>query len=119
VVFALPLFSLQKREVHSFVKSTEAGDIRIGFAAVNELARRAAGGLRGVGRLQTRIQESSEGLVVWIQVRADAGIDLTALCEQIQQVVADDIRKATSLTVQAVHVQIAELAAPTAQSRKR
>lgn len=109
------LFSMQRREIHSFVKSTEVGDIRIGFSAVNELARRAAAQLRGVARLHSRVEESPEGLVVWIKVRAETGVDLTALCEQMQRAVTDAIRSATSLSVQAVHVQIAELAPLSAQ----
>ncbi|MCY0876355.1 MAG: alkaline shock response membrane anchor protein AmaP [Firmicutes bacterium] len=109
------LFPMQKREIHSFVKTTESGDIRIGFAAVNELARRAASQLKGVARLHSHVQERPEGLVVWIKVRADAGVDLTALSEQMQQAVSEAIRSATSLTVQAVHVQIAELAPATLQ----
>lgn len=108
-------FGLQKRAAHSFVKTTENGEVRIGFSAVNELSRRAAMQIRGVTRLSTNVQESAEGLVVWIKVRVESGVDLTALSDQMQQEVAQAIRSATSLAVHAVHVQISDLAPLTPQ----
>ncbi|MCY0901739.1 MAG: alkaline shock response membrane anchor protein AmaP [Firmicutes bacterium] len=114
IVFVVTLrfafLPLARREAHSFVRSSEAGEVRIGFAAVNELARRTAAQMRGVARLQTNVIESPEGLVVRLHVRADAGVDLTALSEQMQAEVARAIFAATSLHVHAVHVQIVDLA---------
>lgn len=104
------LFRTEAKSIHSFVKDTGNGEVRIGYGAVNDLSRRAAKSVSGVDRLKTQVDESPDGLVVWVKIRALAGSDLTRLSEQVQQSIMDAIRSGTSLTVSAVHVQIADLA---------
>ena len=119
VVFVLGLrflfFPLAPRSVHSFVKDSEAGEIRISHTTVKDLAIRAAKQVRGVERLHASVDESGNGLVVSIRVRATAGIDLTAMCAAIQADVATAVFQATSLKVAAVHVQVAELSPESVQ----
>lgn len=105
------------RHVDSYVKVTESGEIRISHATVSDLARRAARLVRGVEKLQAAVGESPEGLVVSLRVRAQTGVDLTQMSDQLQAAVIDAIRGATSLTVHAVHVQIAGLAPESAGGR--
>ena len=109
------LFPLEKRKMHSFVKDTEVGEIRISHATVKEIAVRAARHIRGVDRVITHVEEYGSGLIVHAQVRATAGIDLTAMSTSIQQQISEAIYTATSLKVSAVHVQIAELTPEVAQ----
>lgn len=114
VLFALSIrylfFRVEPRITQAFIKDGELGQIRISFATVNELARRAAKQVKGVEHLLVRVEETSTGLVVWVKVRAHVNIDLTTLSEEIQQQVSESILRATSLKTTAVHVQIQELA---------
>ncbi len=119
VIFALGLrylfFPLTRRTIHSFVKDTDAGEVRISYVAVRELASRAAKPVRGVERIHTTVDEGRNGLVVSIRVRAVTGVDLTVMCSEIQETVAQAVKQATSLKVAAVHVQVADLSAEPAQ----
>lgn len=108
-------FGAGQKGTDSFVKETETGEIRISYGTVVELSQRAARQVRGVERLHARVDESPEGLLVSLHVRALPGIDLTALAGQLQEAVTETIRSATSLAVRAVHVQIAGLAQDAAQ----
>lgn len=112
------VFRLQPSDSHSFVKDTGSGEIRIGYPAVEEMARRAAKQVRGVERLQTQVSENAEGLVVVLRVRAEPHVDLTAMSEALQQTVTETIRSTASLTVAAVHVQVAGIA-PDVSQRQR
>ncbi len=113
VVFVLGLrfllFPLTRRSIHSFVKDTEAGEVRISYVTVRELASRAARQVRGVERIHTAVDEGQNGLVVAIRVRALTGVDLTVMCSEIQETVSQAVMQATSLKVAAVHVQVADL----------
>lgn len=114
VLFAAALrflvFRLTPRSAHAFVRDTGGGEIRIAHGTVRELARRAAMQVRGVERLQTRIQEDPAGLVAYLNVRATPGADLNAMSEQLQQTVSEAVRGATSLAVSAVHVHVTGIA---------
>lgn|GEM_PF-3612710 len=111
VIFALAVrflvFRFIPRSAHAFVRDTGGGEIRIAHGTVRELARRAAMQVRGVERLQTRIQEDPTGLVVYLDVRAIPTADLNVMSEQLQLAVSESIRGATSLAVSAVHVHVA------------
>lgn len=113
VVFVLGLryllFPLTRRSIHSFVKDTEAGEVRISYVTVRELSTRAAKQVRGVERIHTSVDGGQNGLAVLIRVRAVTGVDLTVMCREIQEVVAQAVMHATSLKVAAVHVQVADL----------
>ncbi len=98
------------RRKPSFIKTVETGEIRIGYETVKELAHRAAKQVRGVERLHTRISADAQGLVVSLDVRSHPDTDVTAMSEQIQQMVAEAIRNYTSLSVSKVHVHIAAIA---------
>lgn len=108
-------FRIQEPVIHSFVKDTESGEIRIGYQAVEEMARRAARQVRGVERLRTRVSDAPDGLVVSLRVRAEPNVDLTAMSALLQQAVMEVVRSGTALKVSAVHVQIAGLAPDGAQ----
>lgn len=106
---------LGARQIHSFVKDTEAGEIRISHETVGELAQRAARQVKGVERLRARVDESPEGLVVSLHVRVLPHVDVSAMGDQLQRAVITSIRDSTSLAVLAVHVQVAGLAPEAAQ----
>ncbi|OPG16466.1 Asp23/Gls24 family envelope stress response protein [Ferroacidibacillus organovorans] len=96
-------------KVHSFVKATPTGEVRIGFAAVRDVASRTARQISGVDRLKTTISDTEGGLVISMRIRATAGVNLTDMSETIQARVMDAVKNATSLSVYAVHVQVSEL----------
>ncbi len=106
---------LVPRSIHSFVKDTEVGEIRISHETVRELAHRAARQVKGVERLSARVDEAPEGLMVSLRVRVLPHVDVTAMSDQLQRAVIGSIRDATSLAVLAVHVQVAGLAPETSQ----
>ena len=103
------------RKIHSFVKDTEIGEIRISRATVSELAERASRQVKGVERLRARVDESPEGLVVSLHIRVLPHVDVPGMADQLQRAVITSIRDATSLSVSAVHVQVSGLAPETAQ----
>ncbi|KUO96784.1 Asp23/Gls24 family envelope stress response protein [Ferroacidibacillus organovorans] len=96
-------------KVHSFVKATPTGEVRIGFAAVRDVASRTARQVPGVDRLKTAISDAEGGLVISMRIRATAGVNLADMSETIQTRVMDAVKDATSLSVNAVHVQVSEL----------
>jgi uncharacterized alkaline shock family protein YloU len=103
-------FPVARAPIHAFVRSGEAGEVRIGYAAVIDVADRAARQVRGVEQLHTRVREGDAGLIVEVQLRALHGTDLTELAQEVQRMVAQGIGSATSLTVAAVHVHVSGLA---------
>ncbi len=102
-------FRLLPRKHHAFVKEMEGGHIRIGHQTVKEIAMRAAKQVRGAQRVQIKIDESAQGLVLLVTVFADP-VDLNAMGEEIQRTVGNSIREMTSLTIAAVHVSVIDLA---------
>ncbi|MCI0183144.1 alkaline shock response membrane anchor protein AmaP [Sulfoacidibacillus ferrooxidans] len=104
------LYRLARRRPPSFVKDAGTGEIRIGYETVKEIAHRAAKQVRGVERLQTKISADQEGLVVLMDVRSLPAVDVTAMSEQIQELVMTAVRNYTSLAVSKVHVHIVAIA---------
>lgn len=102
-------FRLQPRKQHAFVRVMEGGHIRIGHQTVKEIATRATNQIKGVQRVQIKIDESEQGLIFSINVHAEP-VDLNVMGEAIQQSVANAVRDMTSLTIAAVHVHVVDLA---------
>ncbi len=102
-------FRLQPRKHHAFVRELEGGHIRIGHQTVKEIAIRAAQQIKGVQRVQIKIEESDQGLIIVTTVHAEP-VDLNAMGEAIQRAVSTAVQEMTSLTINAVHVNVFELA---------
>lgn len=97
---------------------TEYGDIQISMETIENLSLKAAGRVKGIRDLKSRIRVSQAGLEIMIRGVVDGDHSLPLLTAEIQKQVHSYVQDTTGVPVADVSVYIANLAqSPSFKSR--
>ncbi|WP_150270762.1 alkaline shock response membrane anchor protein AmaP [Paenibacillus tepidiphilus] len=97
---------------------TEYGDIQISMETIENLSLKAAGKVKGIRDLRSRIRVSQAGLEIMIRAVVDGEHSLPVLTSEVQRQVHDFVQETTGIPVADVSVYIANLTqAPSFKSR--
>ncbi|AHV98233.1 alkaline shock response membrane anchor protein AmaP [Paenibacillus sabinae] len=97
---------------------TEYGDIQISMETIENLSLKAAGRVKGIRDLKSRIRVSQAGLEIMIRGVVDGEHSLPLLTSEIQRQVHEYVQETTGVPVADVSVYIANLAqSPSFKSR--
>lgn len=97
---------------------TEYGDIQISMETIENLSLKAAGKVKGIRDLKSRIRVSQAGLEIMIRAVVDGEHSLPLLTTEVQRGVHDFVQETTGIPVADVSVYIANLTqSPSFKSR--
>ncbi|GGF76874.1 hypothetical protein GCM10010912_22450 [Paenibacillus albidus] len=97
---------------------TEFGDIQISMETIENLSLKAAGKVKGIRDLKSRIRVSQAGLEIMIRAVVDGEHSLPLLTTEVQRQVHDFVQETTGIPVADVSVYIANLTqSPSFKSR--
>ncbi|MHA6530716.1 alkaline shock response membrane anchor protein AmaP [Paenibacillus sp. BAC0078] len=97
---------------------TEYGDIQISMETIENLSLKAAGKVKGIRDLKSRIRVSQAGLEIMIRAVVDGENSLPLLTTEVQRQVHDFVQETTGIPVADVSVYIANLTqSPSFKSR--
>ncbi|WP_025690975.1 alkaline shock response membrane anchor protein AmaP [Paenibacillus zanthoxyli] len=97
---------------------TEYGDIQISMETIENLSLKAAGRVKGIRDLRSRIRVSQAGLEIMIRGVVDGEHSLPLLTSEVQRQVHEYVQDTTGVPVADVSVYIANLAqSPSFKSR--
>ncbi|MCL6604267.1 MAG: alkaline shock response membrane anchor protein AmaP [Paenibacillus sp.] len=97
---------------------TEYGDIQISMETIENLSLKAAGKVKGIRDLKSRIRVSQAGLEIMIRAVVDGEHSLPLLTTEVQRHVHDFVQETTGIPVADVSVYIANLTqSPSFKSR--
>ncbi|MBW4081807.1 alkaline shock response membrane anchor protein AmaP [Paenibacillus sp. S150] len=97
---------------------TEYGDIQISMETIENLSLKAAGKVKGIRDLKSRIRVSQAGLEIMIRAVVDGEASLPLLTNEVQRQVHDFVQETTGIPVADVSVYIANLTqSPSFKSR--
>lgn len=97
---------------------TEYGDIQISMETIENLSLKAAGKVKGIRDLKSRIRVSQAGLEIMIRAVVDGEHSLPLLTTEVQRHVHDFVQDTTGIPVADVSVYIANLTqSPSFKSR--
>ncbi|MDT3427475.1 putative alkaline shock family protein YloU [Paenibacillus forsythiae] len=97
---------------------TEYGDIQISMETIENLSLKAAGKVKGIRDLRSRIRVSQAGLEILIRGVVDGEHSLPLLTSEVQRQVHEYVQDTTGVPVADVSVYIANLAqSPSFKSR--
>ncbi|WP_310550183.1 alkaline shock response membrane anchor protein AmaP [Paenibacillus glufosinatiresistens] len=97
---------------------TEYGDIQISMETIENLSLKAAGRVKGIRDLKSRIRVSQAGLEIMIRGVVDGEHSLPLLTGEVQRQVHEFVQETTGIPVADVSVYIANLTqAPSFKSR--
>ncbi|WP_342561977.1 alkaline shock response membrane anchor protein AmaP [Paenibacillus sp. FSL R7-0345] len=97
---------------------TEYGDIQISMETIENLSLKAAGKVKGIRDLKSRIRVSQAGLEIMIRAVVDGEHSLPLLTNEVQRQVHDFVQETTGIPVADVSVYIANLTqSPSFKSR--
>lgn len=97
-------------QVPSIDQRTDYGDIRISLETVENLSLKAAGRVRGIKDLKSRVKVSNAGLEIIIRTLVDGESPIPAMTEEIQNSVKSHIEQITGIPVATVSVFVANIA---------
>lgn len=111
-------YHLGTKRVDFVVLDGEHGNIRISFETIRQLANRTGKSVRGVHEFDTRVRETSSGVVLLVKMRVLPDIDLSAMATEVQNAVKTYVEHTTGVRVERVSVHIHEVAGAPAKGSK-
>lgn len=105
--------------VPSIDQRTEFGDIRISLETVENLALKAAGRVRGLKDLRSRVRVTGAGLEIVIRAVVDGESSIPAMTEEVQAAVKEHLELITGVPVAQVSVFVANVAQSSHSFRSR
>ncbi|MEI7024663.1 alkaline shock response membrane anchor protein AmaP [Paenibacillus sp. y28] len=98
-----------RSQAPSIDQRTDYGDIRISLETVENLALKAAGRVRGVKDLKTRVNVTDSGLDIVIRAVVDGESSIPDLTEEVQRNVKLHVEEITGIPVAGVAVFVANI----------
>ncbi|MGI6309024.1 MAG: alkaline shock response membrane anchor protein AmaP [Dethiobacteria bacterium] len=107
------LFSAQgskKKENGSIVNFTEIGEIRISFRAIENMVLTASRKIKGIREVNTRINFTEQGLIIYLRIRVIPDIPIPALVSELQQKIREYVQEISGASVAEVKVLVENIA---------
>jgi uncharacterized alkaline shock family protein YloU len=93
----------------SIKQRTDFGDIQISLETVENLSLKAAGRIRGMKDLKSRIRVTDAGLEIIIRSFVDGESSIPNVSEEVQKAVKSHIEEITGIPVALVSVYVANI----------
>jgi len=94
----------------SIDRRTEYGDVKVSFDTIQSLALKAAGRVKGLSDIKTRIRSLEAGLEIDLRAAVDGDTSIPTLTEETQRAVKAHVEDMAGLPVSAVSVYITNIA---------
>jgi uncharacterized alkaline shock family protein YloU len=111
-------YHLGAKRVDFVMLDGEHGNIRISFETIRQLANRTGKSVRGVHEFDTRVKETSNGVMLLVRLRVLPDIDLSAMASEVQGSVKTYVEHTTGVRVDRVVVHIHEVAGASVKGSK-
>jgi uncharacterized alkaline shock family protein YloU len=123
LLFSVRLFYLSVRRDRSRVPSidqqTDYGKVSISMETIQNLALKAAGTIKGISELKSRIQINESGLEIVLRTNVDGENSIPQLTEDVQRMVKEQVELMTGIPVVSVSVNVVNIITASAPSFKR
>lgn len=108
------------REPQMITHKMENGDVKIAVDTLEQLATRAAGRIRGVRDLKTRVRANEAGLLrIAVRCAVEADLDIPKTTKELQDSVKSYVEQTAGLPVEQVIVYVSQVAQPQEAAKKR
>jgi len=94
------------------VSQTELGQVQIQYRAIENLVVRTAQEIKGVRDVEAAITATGEGVQIALSCNVLPDVSIPALCDQVQQRVAQAVRETVGVEVASVTVDVRNVLAP-------
>lgn len=109
----LLIFSAQGRKKEkngNIVNFTEVGEIRISFRAIENMVLTASRKIKGIREVNTHINFTEQGLVIYLRIRIIPDIPVPALVSELQEKVRGYVQEISGANVAEVKVLVENIA---------
>ncbi|MGI5822349.1 MAG: alkaline shock response membrane anchor protein AmaP [Dethiobacteria bacterium] len=118
----LLIFSAQGREKEkngNIVNFSEVGEIRISFRAIENMVLTASRKIKGIREVNTRINFTEQGLVIYLRIRIIPDLPVPALVSELQEKVRRYVQEISGANVAEVKVLVENIAQETIEKKVR
>ncbi|HEU4963668.1 MAG TPA: alkaline shock response membrane anchor protein AmaP [Bacilli bacterium] len=99
------------REPQTITHKMQNGDVKITFETLEQLASRAAGKIRGITDLKTRVRALETGTVrIAVRYAIEADLDIPKTTAELQETIKTYIESTAGIEVEQVMVYVTQLA---------
>lgn len=108
------------RDPQTITQKAEHGDIKITYDTLEQLATRAAGKVRGIADLNTRVRALENGsLRIAVRFSIQPDFDIPKTTAELQEAIKQHIESIAGITVDQVLVYVTQLAAAPKEAAKK
>jgi hypothetical protein len=100
----------RKKESQAIVDESALGQVRVSLVALENLISKAVGMVPGIRDVRPQVGAENGGLGIRLKVIASPDLNIPELSRQIQQIVQDQIRDVTGLTVNRIKIEVENFA---------
>jgi uncharacterized alkaline shock family protein YloU len=110
---ALLFFALGgSREAKAVITESSLGQVRVSMAAIDSLVRKAAGSIRGVREIDTKLSVDKLGLNIGLRLLVATDLSLPELTAEVQKTVGSYIDETVGITPKQINVLVRNVAGP-------
>ncbi len=112
------LFAIRRPTGGTLVYPGELGEVRISLTAMENLVRKVAGSVSGVKEVKSSaVLAQDKQIIVRVQVGVGADVNIPELSSQLQKTIGDHLLAVVGVTVEDVHILVANIADSTKRGR--
>ena len=100
----------RKKASQAVVDESALGQVRVSLTALENLITRAVGAVPGIREVRPQVGAENGGIGIRLKVVASPDLNIPELSRQIQQLVQDQIREVTGLTVNRIKIEVENFA---------
>ena len=104
-----PIFKLDNHSQTTSISQSELGEVNITLGALDNLIKKVASRQKGVEDIKTSLNNSEEGLEIFLTGRVKPGIVIPELADELQKVIKSYLEDTTGVTVSKVKVLVEEI----------
>jgi len=110
ILLVLSAQGSKKKESGNIVNFTEIGEIRISFRAIENMVLTASRKIKGIREVNTRINFTEQGLIIYLRIRVIPDIPIPALVSELQQKIREYVQEISGASVAEVKVLVENIA---------
>lgn len=107
-----------KSEVRSIVQFNELGEVRVAFAAIENMVLRISRQVKGIRETETRILYTDQGLDIFLKLKVLPDMQIPALVDELQGRVKDYVEDITGASVAEVKVLVENIIVDQVSARR-
>lgn len=100
----------QKKESQAIVDESALGQVRVSLVALENLIAKAVGSVPGIREVRPKVGAENGGIGIRLKVIASPDLNVPELSRHMQQLVQDQVREVTGLTVNKIKIEVENFA---------